>query len=137
MELSTENAPSIVSDIANEVKFTLTPMGAYLYGQCDADKTDEDPNGWAESFAAHSPCFNVDNITNGNCQVIMNDGTVYYLLTFVGERDTIDEPTGIYYDTLALTPSTIPERWWNREILAIDTNEVNQIILCGDTVYTK
>ena len=137
VELSTENAPSIVSDIANEVKFTLTPVGAYLYGQCDADITNENPDEWAESFTAHSPCFNVDNITNGNCQVIMNDGTVYYLLTFVGERDTIDEPTGIYYDTLALTPSTIPERWWNREILAIDTNEVNQIILCGDTVYTK
>ena len=137
VDLSAENAPDIVSDIANEVQFSLTPVGAYLYGQCSADKTGTNPDNLTGDLTDHSPCFKSDNITDGSCRVIMNDGTVYYLLTFEGESDTTDGENGVYYDTLPLTLSTIPERWWNREILAIDTREISEIILCGDTVYSK
>ncbi len=67
--------------------------------------------------------------------LIMKDGTVYYLLTFVGGTDNTDEEAGIFSETVAFTPSTILNRWWQRDIIAIDTSEKSEIVLCGNTVY--
>ena len=110
-------------------------MGAYLYGQCDAEYAPQ--SDVSQGLVGDSKCFKIDNINNDNVEIIMNDGTVYYLLTFVGGIDTKDEEAGVYNETITFTPSKIPERWWHREIMAIDTREISKIIICGDTVYSK
>ena len=135
VDLSTKNAPNIVSDIATKASFRITPVGAYLYGQCDAEYAPQ--SDVSQGLVGDSKCFKIDNINNDNVEIIMNDGTVYYLLTFVGGIDTKDEEAGVYNETITFTPSKIPERWWHREIMAIDTREISKIIICGDTVYSK
>ena len=84
-----------------------------------------------------SRCFEVPD-TDGNSKVIMDDGSVYYILINEGsERRTND--SGVFHETTHLQYSATKEMAWNlgSNRIIIDLDKVQSVIINGDMLYQK
>lgn len=128
-ELSADNAPNVVKSFTDNAKLTVTPLGISLKGE--SDQKDDDMQGRERS------CFELPG-TDGKSKVVMENGTVYYILVNEGgERRTDDD--GVYHETTHLQYSPtegMPYNLGSNRIL-IDIGKVQSVIINGDTVYEK
>ena len=99
-------------------------------GECN-QKYDKQMQPWG------SRCFEVPD-TDGNSKVIMDDGSVYYILINEGgERRTDD--SGVFHETTHLQYSATKEMAWNlgSNRIIIDLDKVQSVIINGDMLYRK
>ena len=129
-DITSESTPHVVKDYASNTKITISPLGISLSGECD-QKYDKQMQPWG------SRCFEVPD-TDGNSKVIMDDGSVYYILINEGsERRTND--SGVFHETTHLQYSATKEMAWNlgSNRIIIDLDKVQSVIINGDTLYQK
>lgn len=134
-KLTIDDAPNLIEPAADKVTMEVTPFAVYLYGQCDKKIVEE--SGWSEEEeACYEHCFNkyIDIETS---KIILNDGTVFYLFPWAGYDGVGEDGNADYYEEKMmlkfLTVPTNPEEKMN----VIDTREIQTIIICGDTVYSR
>ncbi len=126
-ELSANDVPNLVESFTKSPRVSVTPFGVYLYGECSTK--DVDSSKW-------SKCFK-DIGWDDTSQIIMNDGTIYYLYPFEGGADTTDEDTETYIETLPLNFSPVVGPQLYPDINVIDVREVKTVMINGDIVYSK
>ena len=126
-EINTENSSHVVNAYARNTQITISPLGIYLKGECDSKNISQNQNS----------CFALPDF-DGSSKVVLNDGTVYYILINEGgEHRTGDN--GIYYETVHLdySPhSAIPLDRGNERIF-VDLDKIQTVIINGDTIYQK
>lgn len=129
-ELTIDEAPNVIKPVADKVTMEVTPFAVYLYGQCDNDVV-EQSDWW-------SKCFKDIGWTE-NSKIILNDGTVYYLYPDEGYSYGVGEDgnADYYEEKFPLNLSTVVGAPIQPQINVIDTREIQTIMICGDTVYSK
>lgn len=129
-DINSESAPHVVKDYASNTKITISPLGISLSGECD-QKYDEQLPDWG------SRCFEYPD-TDGNSKVIMDDGSIYYILVNEGGELRTDE-NGVFHETSDLQYSAT-EKWaWDlgSNRIIIDLDKIQSVIINGDTIYSK
>ncbi|MBQ7745062.1 MAG: hypothetical protein IJT85_05770 [Ruminococcus sp.] len=128
--ISSKSAPNVVRDYTRNAKIKISPLGISLSGECD-EKYDKQMQSW------FSRCFELPK-TNGKSKVIMDDGTVYYVLVNEGGGRRTDD-NGVFYETTYLQYSTTEEPAIDlaSNRIIIDIDKIQSVIINGDTIYQK
>ena len=124
--INSKSSPNVVRDYTRNAKITVSPLGISLSGECDKRMRD-----WEDR------CFISAN-TDGKSKVIMDDGTVYYILVNEGGgRRT--EDNGVFYETTYLQYSATEEPAIDlaSNRIIIDIDKIQSVIINGDTIYQK
>lgn len=129
-DLNTENASNVVKDYTSNAKMTVSPLGISISGECDQKYDNQLQN-------SECCCFELPG-RDGKSKIVLDDGTVYYLLSNEGGERRTDE-NGVFHETINLQYSAteqVPFNLANNRIL-IDLDKVQSVIINGDTVYKK
>lgn len=135
--LSAKDAPDFVEAIAGDTKMTITPFGIYLFGQCEVSTTFGDE--WdKKDHEMDYHCFK-DVVWDDTSKVVLSDGTVYYLFSYVnGYVEKIEKGGTEYYDEkFSLNYSSVIGAPFEPEYHVIDVREIQTVMINGDVVYSK
>lgn len=125
VEINSETAPNVVREFAENTKAVISPLGIYLKGECESTPKNEDLG-----------CFQIPSFTDGKSKVILNDGTVYYIVPYEGGERRTDED-GIYHHTENLNYQTFSGMPLAAEKNVINLDNIKTVIINGDTIYSK
>ena len=129
-DIDSKSAPNVVRDYTRNAKIKISPLGISLSGECDQeyDKSMED---WEDR------CFTSAD-TDGKSKVIMDDGTVYYILVNEGGGRRTDD-NGVFYETTYLQYSATEEPAIDlaSNRIIIDIDKIQSVIINGGTIYQK
>lgn len=129
-DLNTENASNFVKEYTSNAKMTISPLGISVSGECD-QKYDNQLQDW------ECRCFELPG-RDGKSKVVLDDGTVYYLLSNEGGERRTDE-NGVFHERINLQYSAteqVPFNLAGNRIL-IDLDKVQSVIINGETIYQK
>lgn len=128
--IDSKSSPNVVRDYTRNAKIKISPLSISLSGECDReyDKSMED---WEDR------CF-ISADTDGKSKVIMDDGTVYYVLVNEGGGRRTDD-NGVFYETTYLQYSATEEPAIDlaSNRIIIDLDKIQSVIINGDTIYQK
>ncbi len=125
--LTAEDAPDYITEDAIEVKMEITPFGLNLYGKCDPAITSARPD---ESY-----CYKVIDYSS-RPRIVLEDGTEYYL--YQGGLDTEGVKDGYYTEEKVFNLSTNNgPAHYEAQVNLINPEDVAEVIINGNTVYTK
>ena len=127
-KISADSAPNTVREYTKNAEAIISPMGVYFSGDCDAEDI-------AGKEDAEDKCFVTPRI-DGSSKVVMEDGTVYYLLSNLGGERRSDD-SGTYYETIHLDYSPTAEMQLDRGCsrIMIDIDKAQSVIVNSDTIY--
>lgn len=120
--INSKSSPNVVRDYTRNAKITVSPLGISLSGECDREE---------------DRCFISAN-TDGKSKVIMDDGTVYYILVNEGGGRRTDD-NGVFNETTYLQYSATEEPAIDlaSNRIIIDIDKIQSVIINGDTIYQK
>ena len=124
-ELTSETAPDVLESYAENGKVVISPLGVYVSATCK-------DGAWGSAYehCVTPPWF------DGKSKVIMDDGTVYYIIvTPFGEHYTDED--GVFHDTSQMDYSIYSLNPWHRVPIHINIDDIKTVIINGDTVYQK
>lgn len=114
------DAPHFIEKNTKTVNMTVSAFEIYIYGQSDD----------VYKTRLFQP------IDMKKSKVIFNDGTELYLEGTQGSGGG-GPASGEMHDSVILSYRTVPDLTYYLEDTLIDTREIKQIIINGDTVYSK
>lgn len=130
LNIDSKSEPNVVRDYTRNAKIKISPLSISLSGECDReyDKSMED---------REDRCF-ISADTDGKSKVIMDDGTVYYVLVNEGGGRRTDD-NGVFCETTYLQYSATEEPAIDlaSNRIIIDIDKIQSVIINGDTIYQK
>lgn len=129
-DISNKTMPNVVRDYTRNSKIIISPLGITLAGECDNSIAERIRDG-AER------CFEYPE-NDGNSKLVMDDGTVYYILINEGGEHSADD-NGVFHEKTHLQYSYKPDFPYNpgNNRIIIDLDKVQTVIINGDTIYQK
>ena len=126
LDLSADTAPDVLESYTTNGKAEITPLGIYVSADCK-------DGAWGDSewdWCVKQPTF------DGQSKVIMNDGTVYYVNIVPYIQHSTDE-NDIYHETAQMDYSLYRLNPWHRVPIYINLDNIQTVVINGDTVYQK
>ncbi len=118
-ELTHEAAPNVLESYAENGKVVISLLGVYVSTTCEEGDLDSD-----NEHCVNPPWF------DGKSKVIMNDGTVYYIIiTPFGENYTDED--GVFLDTSQMDYSIYSQNPRHRVPIRINIDDIKTVIING------
>ena len=129
-DIDSKTTPNVVKDYARNTKAVVTPLGVSLKGECNNSAVES-----LDDFVGK--CFEIPGF-DGSSKVIMDNGTVYYILINEGGDRRVDD-NEVYHETIELQYSTTEDMARNlaSNRIIIDIDKIQTVIINGDTIYEK
>ena len=139
-KLTEENAPDFINPITDEANMEITSFGIniQLLSECDSEYySQRDKNNQANTNN-EEVCYKP--IDYKNSEIIMNDGTEYFLYedSDICTKGVVQDGNDYYYEeNIILSLSSTPYGSVENEILLIDTSEIRTVIINDNVIYRK
>ncbi len=135
-KLTTENAPNIVLPEADKVNMEITPFSINITAEADMQVYRDKGGSIKCKYLDFICCKDIDY---NNSKVILNDGTEYFLYYYpAGGNNMIEEGAeNDYYEEVVVLNFSKVIAPLEAEVNLIDTREIKQVIINGDTVYEQ
>ncbi len=125
-ELTNREFPNLICEKAEKAELKVTPVSVYVTATCSLDSID-----------TKNESLLITPHWDDSSKVILKDGTTYNLYAYVDSGSEIDEKNGIFTETLSLNLSTVIGPAYYVEKNAIDTRDVDMVIINNEVVYVK